>query len=292
MRNKILAVLLPVSLVFCADFPVTLTDDAGLAAVIPAVPGRIISMAPSNTEILFALGLEGKVAGVSSFCDFPAAAKKKEKIGDFMAPNLEKILFLKPDLVLAGGGVQKDLAIKLSALNIPTLTFYPKNINELLKDITQIGRATGKETVALLYIEKLKARIEKVKTAAARSNKKPKVYFEIWNQPFTTAGKGSFVQELITLAGGINIFSETDKTFPEISGEEIIKRDPDIIITAYMEKKGKMKQEIAGRSGWGSISAVKEGRIYDDLDPDILLRAGPRLIDGLEALSKKLLQEK
>jgi len=292
MLKKILSMLLLSSLVFCSDFPQTLTDDVGLSAAIPAAPKRIISMAPSNTEILFALGLGNKVVGVSSFCDFPEAAKNKDKIGDFMAPNIEKILLLKPDLVLAGGGVQKDLAIKLSAMGIPTLTFYPKNINEMLMDIVLIGKASGKETEALVYIEKLKARMEKVKSEAGKINKKPKVYFEIWSQPFTTAGKGSFVEELITIAGGVNIFSETDKTFPEISGEEIIKRDPEIIITAYMGKKGKMKKEIAKRSGWAGVSAVKEGRIYDNIDSDILLRSGPRLVNGLEALSKVFLQEK
>ena len=262
-----------------------------MSATIPKAPKRIISLAPSNTEILFALELGGRVVGVSGFCDFPAAARKKEKIGDFMSPNLEKILLLKPDLVLAGGGVQKDLAVKLSAMGIPTLTFYPKNINEMLMDIVLIGKAAGKGQEALLYIEKLKTRMEEVKNRAGKINKKPKVYFEIWSQPFTTAGKGSFVEELITLAGGVNIFSQTDKTFPEISGEEIIKRDPEIIITAYMEKKGRMKKEIAKRSGWGNIIAVKESRIYDDLDPDILLRSGPRLVDGLEALSAIFLQQ-
>ena len=292
IRKIVLSILLFSSLSFSADFPVTLYDDVGLSATILKAPKRIISMAPSNTEILFALGLGGRVVGVSSFCDFPAAAKKKEKVGDFMSPNIEKILLLKPDLVLAGGGIQKDLAIKLSAMGIPTLTLYPKNINEVLMDVVLVGRAAGKETEALLYIEKLKARIEKVKSEAGRINKKPRVYFEIWSQPFTTAGKGSFVEELITLAGGVNIFAETEKTFPEISGEEIIKRDPEIIITAYMEKKGKMKKEVLKRSGWGGINAVKEERVYDGIDSDILLRSGPRLVDGLEALSGIFLQEK
>ena len=288
MIKKLTALLFLPAFFFSASFPLTIIDDVGMSAVIKQEPKRIISLAPSNTEILFELGLGGRVVGVSSYCDFPAAAKKKEKVGDFMAPNLEKILLLKPDLVVAGGGVQKDLAIKLSAMNIPTLTLYPKNINEMLMDVVIIGKATEKETEALFYIEKLKQRMEKVKSEAAKQVKKPKIYFEIWNQPFTTAGKGSFVDELITMAGGINIFGEVDKTFPEISSEEIIKRNPDIIITAYMDKKGKMKKEVIARPGWSNISAVKEKRVFDDIDSDILLRSGPRLVDGLEALYKKI----
>ncbi|MCX5776891.1 MAG: cobalamin-binding protein [Candidatus Firestonebacteria bacterium] len=270
-----------------SDFPVTIVDDVGISAVIPKIPKRIISLAPSNTEILFMLGLGDRVVGVSSICNYPAEAGKKEKVGDFFAPSLEKILLLKPDLVIAGGGVQKELALKLSAMGIPTMTLYPKDLKEMLLDVLLTGKAAGKEAEAVKLMNSLKARIEKVKEQAKKS-KHPKVYFEIWNQPVTSAGKGSFIDELITIAGGENIFSSINKTFPEVSAEEIIKRNPDIIITAYMEKKGKMKKEITGRAGWTGIKAVKDDKVFDDLDPDLLLRSGPRLVDGLEELEKKI----
>ncbi|OGF46996.1 MAG: hypothetical protein A2452_01335 [Candidatus Firestonebacteria bacterium RIFOXYC2_FULL_39_67] len=287
MTKIIGSFLLLISAVFSSGFPVTLTDDAGRSALISKEPKRIISLAPSNTEILFMLGLGDKVAGVSNICDYPAEAKKKEKVGDFFSPSLEKILMLKPDLVLAGGGVQKELAIKLSTMGIPVLTLYPKDLNQVLMDAVLVGKAAGKEKEALTLVNSLKERIKAVKEKA-KNRKKPKVYFEIWNQPVTSAGKGSFIDELISLAGGENIFSDIDKTFPEVSVEEIIKRNPGIIITAYMEKKGKMKKEITARAGWGSIKAVKEDKVFDDLNPDLLLRSGPRLVDGLEELSKKI----
>ncbi|OGF48099.1 MAG: hypothetical protein A2231_09010 [Candidatus Firestonebacteria bacterium RIFOXYA2_FULL_40_8] len=287
MKKIIALLLILLAPAFSSGFPVTLTDDVGMSAAISKQPKRIISLAPSNTEILFMLNLGGKVVGVSGICDYPAAAKKKEKVGDFFAPNLEKILLLKPDLVLAGGGVQKDLAIKLSALGIPALTLYPKDLKQMLMDVVLVGNATGKEKEALMLSSSLKDRIEAVKEKA-KNKKKPRIYFEIWNQPVTSAGKGSFLDELINLAGGENIFSDIDKTFPEVSVEEIIKRNPDIIITAYMEKKGKMKKEIKARAGWGSIKAVKEDKVFDDIDSDLLLRSGPRLVDGLEELSKKI----
>jgi iron complex transport system substrate-binding protein len=286
IKELIISLLLAVSF-FASDFPVTLVDDVGMSAVIPKTPKRIISLAPSNTEILFMLGLGDRVVGVTSICNYPTEAEKKEKVGDFFAPSLEKILLLKPDLVLAGGGVQKELALKLSAMGIPTMTLYPKDLKEMLLDVLLTGKAAGKEAEAVKLMSSLKARIEKIKEQA-KNNKQPKVYFEIWNQPVTSAGKGSFIDELIKLAGGENIFSSINKTFPEVSAEEIIKRNPDVIITAYMGKKGKMKKEITGRSGWRGIKAVKEDRVFDDLDSDLLLRSGPRLVDGLEELAKKI----
>lgn len=286
IKILVMFLLLAASLL-ASDFPVTIVDDVGISAVIPKIPKRIISLAPSNTEILFMLGLGDRVVGVSSICNYPAEAGKKEKVGDFFAPSLEKILLLKPDLVIAGGGVQKELALKLSAMGIPTMTLYPKDLKEMLLDVLLTGKAAGKEAEAVKLMNSLKARIEKVKEQAKKS-KHPKVYFEIWNQPVTSAGKGSFIDELITIAGGENIFSSINKTFPEVSAEEIIKRNPDIIITAYMEKKGKMKKEITGRSGWTGIKAVKDDKVFDDLDPDLLLRSGPRLVDGLEELEKKI----
>ena len=238
MIKKLVIFFLLAASLLASDFPVMIVDDVGISAVIPKIPKRIISLAPSNTEILFMLGLGDRVVGVSSICNYPAEAGKKEKVGDFFAPSLEKILLLKPDLILAGGGVQKELALKLSAMGIPTITLYPKDLKEMLLDVLLTGKAAGKEAEAVKLMNSLKARIEKVKEQAKKS-KHPKVYFEIWNQPVTSAGKGSFIDELITIAGGENIFSSINKTFPEVSAEEIIKRNPDIIITAYMEKKGR-----------------------------------------------------
>ena len=270
-----------------AAFPLTITDDVGLTAVINKEPLRIVSLGPSNTEILFSLGLSERVCGVTSYCNFPEAAKKKEKVGDFITPNIEKILSLRPDLVLCAGGVQKDLALKLKSLNIAAVTLYPKNLEEILKGIKTIGLVCGKEKEAAEYAGSLKARLNAVKERV-KGKAKPKVYLEIWNAPLTSAGKGSFVDELISVSGGENIFAGTDQTFPNVSSEEVVMRNPEVIITAYMDKAGKMKSEIAGRQGWGSIAAVRSAKIYDEIDSDILLRAGPRLVDGIEALAERL----
>lgn len=286
MKKPVCVFLLFSSLVF-AEFPVTIIDDVGMSATIQKEPLKIISLAPSNTEILFALGLGKKVVGVTNNCDFPSSTKDKEKVGDFTAPNIEKILILKPDLVLSGGGVQKDLAIKLAALKIPTLTLYPKDLNQVLTDIVIIGKATGRVKESLVFMTKLTERINNIKNKTT-DLKKPTVYFEIWNSPITSAGAGTFIDELIVLAGGQNLIHDIEKTYPEISAEEIIKRNPEIIVTAYMGKRGKIKKEIINRSGWKNIDAVKNDKIYDDINPDLLLRSGPRLVNGLEELAKKI----
>ena len=284
--KKLVVLLLLLSVCVYAEFPVTITDDVGLVSKIEKTPVRIVSLGPSNTEILFALGLGERTVGVTSYCDFPAEAKKKKKVGDFISPNLEIILSLKPDLVLCAGGVQKDLALKLRGLNIPAVTLYPKDLNQLINDIAVVGRTTGAESKAAKYMESLRARIAAVKEKV-KGQPKPSVYFEIWNSPLTSAGKSSFVDELITLAGGENIFAKVDQTFPTVNAENIVKSDPDIIVTAYMDRAGKIKTEVVKRAGWGKLKAIKNDRIYDDIDSNILLRAGPRLVDGIEALARK-----
>ena len=286
MKKLAFLILLSASTLFAA-FPLTITDDVGLTAVINKEPLRIVSLGPSNTEILFSLGLGERVCGVTSYCNFPEAAKKKEKVGDFITPNIEKILSLRPDLVLCAGGVQKDLALKLKSLNIPAVTLYPKNLEEILKGINTIGLVCGKEKEAAEYSGVLKKRLDSVR-ARVKGLARPRVYLEIWNAPLTSAGKGSFVDELITISGGENIFSGTDQTFPNVGAEEVVMRNPEIIVTAYMDKAGKMKKEIAGRQGWGSVAAVKNGNIFDEIDSDILLRAGPRLVAGIEVLAERI----
>ena len=284
--KKLLALALFLSLPVFAEFSVTITDDVGLTSVIVKEPVRIVSLGPSNTEIFFALGLGNRTVRVTSYCDFPKEAKKIQKVGDFVSPNIEMILSLKPDLVLCSGGVQKELALKLKSLGIPAVTLYPKDLKQLLNGITLVGKATGTEKIALKYVEGLRSRINSVKEKV-KNSAKPKVYLEIWNQPLTTAGNGSFVDELITISGAVNIFSELKQTFPSVGGEEIINRNPDVIVTAYMDKAGKIKADLVKRPGWGNINAVKNGRVYDEINSDLLLRSGPRLVDGIEELAKK-----
>ncbi len=250
---------------------------------------RIISLAPSTTEILFALGLGDQIVGVSSFCNYPPQAQNKEKVGDFSQPNIEKILFLKPDYIFCTGLEQASSVLELRSLNLKVYVADPENIEDLFGSIRDIADITGKTKEAEGLINWMQSEIQQVSSQvkSTAESKRPKVFIEIWHDPLTTAGKGSFIDELITLAGGVNIAHDTRRAYSIFSPEEVIRRDPDCIILAYMDQE-EPATLVAGRFGWGGISAVKNKRLYNDINPDTLLRPGPRIVKGLKELYKRL----
>jgi len=251
---------------------------------------RIISLAPSTTEILFALGLGDEIVGVSIFCDYPAAAGAIEKVGTFSQPNIEKIFSLKPDIIFCTGLEQAPAIEKLRQLGLKVHVSDPSNFSELFDSMESIGRLTSRDNEAAGLIKRMKEAIEGVRSAAgasARAANRPKIFVEIWHSPLMTAGKGSFLDELITLAGGVNIAYDAPRPYSRFSAEKVIRLDPDLIILAYMDKERSTKS-VERRFGWGKISAVKNHRVYDDIDPDLYLRPGPRLVDGLKEIQKKV----
>lgn len=250
---------------------------------------RIISLAPATTEILFALGLDKKMVGVSEFCNYPKEAQAKEKIGTFSQPNIEKILSLKPDLIFCTGLEQAPAIAKLKQLNLSIFVSDPKNIDELFQSIREIGRLTKKEKESALLIDNMEKRIKKINSQVSgiADEKKQKVFIEIWHSPLTTVGSGSFINELIELSGGINITSDIKSAYSSVAQEVVLRRNPDCIILAYMGDAGPVKQVMA-RPGWSNINAVKNKRVYNDINPDMLLRPGPRVVEALYALHKKL----
>jgi len=250
---------------------------------------RIISLAPATTEILFALGLDKEIVGVSEFCNYPKEAQAKEKIGTFSQPNIEKILSLRPDLIFGTGLEQAPAIAKLKQLNLSIFVSDPKNIDELLQSIREIGRLTKKEKEAALLIGNMEKRIEKInfQVSGISKEKKQKVFVEIWHSPLTTVGSGSFINELIALSGGVNITSDIKSAYSSVAQEVVLKRNPDCIILAYMGNLSPIEQVMA-RPGWENIAAVKNKRVYNDISPDTLLRPGPRVVEALEELHKKL----
>ncbi|MCX5714714.1 MAG: cobalamin-binding protein [Candidatus Omnitrophica bacterium] len=253
---------------------------------------RYISLAPATTEILFALGLDDQIVGVSSYCDYPQAAKNKDKVGNFSQPNIEKIIFLKPNIIFATGLEQAGPVSQLRQLGLKVYVSDPSNMKELFNSIKDIGRLTAKEKEA----DALIARMQSVMDALALKvnlippGKRPRIFVEIWHDPLMTAGKTSFVDELITLAGGRNVASSVNKSYVIFSSEDVISRDPECIIVTYMDQGA--LNNIKSRLGWERISAVKNNRIYDDIDPDIFLRPGPRLVEGLAELNKRFYQSR
>lgn len=250
---------------------------------------RIISLAPSTTEILFALGLNEEIIAVSSFCTYPPQAKNKEKVGTFSQPNIEKILFLKPDIIFCTGLEQAPAVAKLKQLKLNVFISDPKNIEELFQSILKIGELTRREKEAKALVDGMRMRIVKIISLVEKvpKEKRPKVFIEVWYNPLTTVGKKSFINELIESAGGINIASDIQAAYGAMAQEAVLTRNPDCIILAYMGKTSPIKQ-VMGRPGWKNISAVKNERVYNDINPDALLRSGPRTVEALEALYKKL----
>ena len=250
---------------------------------------RYISLAPSTTEILFALGLDEEIAAVSSFCNYPPKAMLKEKIGDFSRPNIEKIVSLRPDFIFCTGLEQEPVVNQLKRLGFNVYVSDPSNIEELFDTITDIGRITNREREAAQLLKKMQADIDEVnsKVRDIPQEKRTKVFIEIWHEPLMTAGKGSFIDALITLAGGVNIAHDIGRPYSNFSAEKVVSLNPGCIIMAYMDERAPLKL-VAARFGWSNIDAVKHKRIFNDIDPDILLRPGPRITEGLKELYKRL----
>lgn len=261
------------------SYPLTVKDYAGRELVIDEEPERIISLMPSNTEILFALGLEEHVIGVTDFCNYPGEAIQKTKVGDSFNINMEKVVSLEPDLVLAAGE-QESLAEALLEMGITAAVIDPHNMEETLESIELIGRMTGRLEEADSIVEKMKEDIAAITevTTNVPEEEKPKVLVLLDTESLFTAGKDTFMDELITMAGGKNIAGEAGHGYFELSEEQILAENPDIIISTFP-----MKDEIMKRENWQELNALKEGSIYD-VEGDIVSCPGPRLTEGLKAL--------
>lgn len=297
MKIRVFALgLMMILVVSCAQATPTPTeaptisevDDAGRAVEITGVPERIISLAPSNTEILFALGLGDQVVGVSDFCDYPEEAQKIERVG-FVEPNLEKIVELEPDLVFyIGGTAQLEKTQTMEDLGLTVLVLAPSDdIEDIFTDIELVGRATGTEDEAADLVSELRARMDEVLSRVAQAERQPLVFYELDATDPTrpwTAGPGSFIDTLITMAGGLNLGASAEMEWAEFSTEEIIAQDPEVIILGDANY-GVTAESVAERPGWGVITAVKEGAIYP-IDDNLVSRPGPRIVDGLEELAR------
>jgi len=257
---------------------ITVTDQQGHTLTLAHLPERIISIAPSNTELLFALGLGHHLIAVTSDCNYPPEAAAKEKIGDFK-PSIERIAALAPDLVVAVRDLQPDTIRKLSEATMPVLVLDPYTWDRLYQATEILGQATGAAAAARKLVAEMKAQREQVlaKTKGLRDDQRPKVFVEISNQPLMAAGPGTFVDELIKDAGGRNVAAGAKVEWAQFSPEAVVQADPDFILTTIEGDA----QNVKKRAGWQSVSAVRKGQVYE-LDPDLLLRPGPRLLQGLQ----------
>ncbi|MGE5139159.1 MAG: ABC transporter substrate-binding protein [Rudaea sp.] len=268
---------------------VTLKDDAGRQVTIAKPPERIISLAPSTTEIVFALGAGQRVIAVDAFSDYPEQAKSLPKVTQGANYNYEQIVSLKPDLVLAAGITSPEVIKKLEDLKLTVLVVGApsQSFASAESDIELAGKALGAEQLAGQVTQDMEKKIADVKTAVANAKDKPKVYWELDatdpSKPYAP-GTGSFLDDLISLAGGENVTASAGQAYSQVNAEEIIKANPDVIIlsdAAY----GTTPDSVKSRPGWNVIKAVQNDRVLP-IDDNLVSRPGPRLADGLEAAAR------
>jgi len=245
---------------------------------------RYIITSPEIAEIIAILEGTHNIVGVTLECDYPRDLQNKTKVGNFGKVDFEKIISLEPTMVFTSGLEQELLTTELQKLQIPTKQFYPRSIEEMLSSIREIGAIIGQEKRAEFVADSL---FKEISSISSRLNtKSPKVYVEIYNQPIMSVSDSSFIGEVIQLAGGDNIFSDLPRDYSRVNPEEVIKKNPDIIIVTYPHDSA--VQDIKQRKGWEVVSAVKNDMIFttDDIDPDIIIRATPRIVSGIKTIKQ------
>ncbi len=284
--------LLALALAGCAPAaPSALTDGLGREVKLDAVPQRIVSLAPSNTELLFALGAGEQVVGRDDFSDYPEAAKALPAAGGSMGDyNYETIVSLKPDLVLMTGINTPEQVKALEDLGI-TVYYLPNpvSLDDLFVNIETVGKLTGRGAEAEKLAADLRARLQAVTDKLANVTEKPAVFYElVGSEPSKpwTAGAGTFLSQLIGMAGGVNIGDQMPEMYGQMSLEALLVANPQVILlgdAAY----GMTPAQVAARAGWEALDAVKNARVLT-FDDNLVSRPGPRLIEGLEVLAQLL----
>ena len=260
-------------------------DLLGRRVAVPEDPQRIVAMAPNITEIVFALGQEQKLVGATTFSDYPAAAKDIPRVGSYIHLDLERIVALQPELCLAiKDGNPKDTVMRLESLGIPVYAVDPRNLESVMETLDRLGSLLHAEAQAGQVIASMRRRIELVDTAVAKSQYRPRVFFQIGVAPIVSVGANTFIHELIIRAGGKNL-AEGPVPYPRFSREQVIGLSPDVIIITSMARAAVFEEVKADWSQWSHIPAVKTNRIFIQ-DSNLFDRPSPRLVDALEVLTK------
>lgn len=250
-------------------------------------PARIISLAPNLTETLFALGLGKRLVGATEHSDYPPAAKALPRVGSYVGLNLEAILALSPDLVLAtaDGNDPRDVE-RLTALGVPVFVTRSGDVDGVLAGIERIAAVCGAGERGTALADGLRERIQRVGEAVA-GRKRPLVFLQVNLQPIISANRDSYLHDLLRLAGGRNLAADAASTYPRYSLEEIVRRSPEVILISSMTRGGDFAAARQAWMRWTSIPAVAGGRVHL-IDSDLVDRPSPRLVDGLEQLARLL----
>ncbi len=270
-----------------APSPLEVTDQIGRVVTLKKLPERIVSLCPSNTEILFALGLGDKVVGVDDYSNYPAEAKEKPKVGGYSTSDIERIVALEPDLILVEDIHTKEILPALENLGLTAFTADPRSLDEILESISLIGKITGKDKEAEKLVSSLTKRIKAItdKTKRLSEAQRPRVFYILWHDPLMTVGTDTWHHEMIEKAGGKNIIQ--DKTgFPTLSLEALLEANPQVIITSAMGEGTNLPFQFASTEPrLASIDARINNRIYE-ISSDLVDRPGPRIVDAFEQFAR------
>jgi iron complex transport system substrate-binding protein len=263
----------------------TVVDDLGRTITIDKVPQRIVSLAPSNTEILFELGVGDKVVGDTLYCDYPEAAKSVTKIGGLTDVDLEKVVSLSPDLILAEDLQKAEVIPALERLGFTVYALVPHNLDEIMSSVTTVGRLTGASQKARTIVDDMQKRIKAIteKTKGLNDSQKPRVLYVIWQEPMMSSGTDTPIYEMITKAGGYSIVQDKEG-FPTLSLESVIAADPQIVVCnvdyafaggdaplVFVQTEPRLK----------ALSAVVSGKVYG-INASLTNRPVPRIMQGFE----------
>jgi iron complex transport system substrate-binding protein len=265
---------------------VTTRDMTGRDVTLAASPQRIVSLVPSVTEILYALGAEHLLVGVTDFCDFPPEARRRPKVGGMVAPSLEAIIALRPDLVIATNeGTREDTFTQLSRVGVPVYLVAARHVDDVTSLMRRLGELTGREAAAGPLVAGLEQRIEAVKKAVLPLAR-PRVLYVLWPEPLIVPGRGALVTELIQLAGGQSLSADDPDAWPRYSLEAAVAKSPEVILLAN-HGAGTGAVAVDKWKRLTSLPAVKSGRLLS-VNGDLLHRYGPRFVDGLEQLARAI----
>ncbi len=278
--RKIILVILSLLVISVSVAQIEVVDDLNRKIQLQNPPERIVSLAPSITETLFFLGLGNKVVGVTRYCNYPPDAKKKQIIGGVIDPNYELIVSLKPDLIIMTvEGNTKESFERLSELGFKIFVTNPRNFDGIFKTILDIGKICAIEERAKFLVDSLKGELERIE----KPKNKPKIFVLISLNPLMTAGKNTFINEIIERAGGVNVGKRSKQNYPIFNREEILRENPDILILT--ETTLDKDELLKNFPEWKHLKAVKENRIFK-IDPDILLRPSPRVVLATKIISQ------
>ncbi len=277
-----------------SSYPLTVTDDAGREVTIEAEPERIVSLAPSNTEIVCALGACDRIVGVTDFDDYPPEVAEIDKVVVSAVVDVERVVAAEPDLVLAAGNEQTPTAVieQLDGLDLTVLVLYPETLAAVQTDIELVGRLIGREEEAREVTAEMRHRVDAV-TAAVEGVERPLTLYEVFHAEGTTytAGEGSFLASLIQLAGAEPLTGDAQGL---LAPEELVAADPELILLGTASYDPALAdpetalETVAARAGWSELRAVRNGRVVPYLDDIVTTRPGPRVVEGLEALARAI----